>query len=90
MGGSAVSISHVVGQSISLGVGGLLLHATGSMPQTAAVLALGPLAMIGVIALWFPETHGRELEDIADATLATRGRDFPVRYELPITPDLAE
>jgi MFS family permease len=90
MGGSAVSISHVVGQSISLGVGGFLLHATGSMPQTAAVLALGPLAMIVVVAVWFPETHGRELEDIANTTLSSGSREFPMRYELPITPDLAE
>jgi len=64
LGGSAVSISRVLGQAISLGLGGLLLHELGSLPETTAVLVLGPIAMIVVIAVWFPETHGLELEEI--------------------------
>jgi putative MFS transporter len=87
LGGSAVSISHVVGQSISLGLGGLLLHLTGSMPDTVAVLVLGPLAMIVVVAVWFPETHGRELEDIVDGLPAPGAWLGPV--DLPVAVDLA-
>jgi MFS family permease len=88
LGGSAVSISHVIGQSISLGLGGLLLHVTGSMPDTAAVLVLGPLAMIFVVAIWFPETHGKELEDIGRAALIPPAVAVPV--DLPITTDLVD
>jgi putative MFS transporter len=88
LGGSAVSISHVIGQSISLGLGGLLLHVTGSMPRTAAVLVLGPLAMIFVVAIWFPETHGKELEDIGRAGLIAPAGAGPV--DLPIRTDLVD
>ncbi len=63
-GGSAASIASVAGQALSLGLGGLLLHLFGSLPDAVAVLVLGPVAMIAVIAVFFPETHGRELEDI--------------------------
>jgi hypothetical protein len=82
-----VSISHVVGQSISLGLGGLLLHLTGSMRDTVAVLVLGPLAMIFVVAVWFPETHGRELEDIVDGLPAASAWLSPV--DRPVAADLA-
>jgi MFS family permease len=88
LGGSAVSISHVVGQSISLGLGGLLLHLTGSMPDTVAVLALGPLAMIMVVAVWFPETHGRELEDITDSRPSEPAPEPYVGHDLGTGPDI--
>lgn len=64
LGGSTVSIAIVVGETISLGLGGLLQRALGSLSQTVAILVLGPVAMIFVIARWFPETRGRELEEI--------------------------
>jgi putative MFS transporter len=65
LGGSTVSIASVGGQALSLGIGGLLLHVLGSLPDTVAVLVLGPVAMIVVVAVFFPETHRRELEDIS-------------------------
>jgi MFS family permease len=64
LGGSAVATTRVLGQAVSLAVGGALLHLFGNLPDTVAVLMLGPVAMIAIVALWFPETHGRELEDI--------------------------
>lgn len=64
LGGSAVSAAAVGGQVLSLELGGLLLRWTGSMPDTAAVLVLGPVTMVIVVAFFFPETHGRELEEI--------------------------
>jgi MFS family permease len=63
-GGSTVSIASVGGQALSLGLGALLLHLFGNLPDAVAVLVLGPVAMIVVIAVFFPETRGRELEDI--------------------------
>jgi putative MFS transporter len=64
LGGSAVALTRVLGQALSLAVGGALLDLFGSLPDTVAVLMLGPIAMIVIIAIWFPETHGRELEEI--------------------------
>ncbi len=63
-GASTVSIAVVVGEVASLLLGGLLQHLLGSLPQVVAILVLGPVLMIFVIAIWFPETHGQELEDI--------------------------
>jgi MFS family permease len=64
LGGSTVALARVGGQALSLGLGGLLLHLFGNLPDTVAVLVLGPVAMIVIVAVFFPETHGRELEEI--------------------------
>ena len=64
LGGSSVAVARVLGQALSLGLGGFLLHVFGNFPDTVAVLVLGPVAMIAIVAIWFPETHGRELEEI--------------------------
>ncbi|HLY84129.1 MAG TPA: MFS transporter [Acidimicrobiales bacterium] len=66
LGGSSVAVARVLGQALSLGLGGLLLHLFGNLPDTVGVLLLGPVAMVVIVAVWFPETHGRELEDISD------------------------
>ncbi len=63
-GGATVSVALVIGEVLSLGLGGLLLRVFGNLPDAVAVLILGPIAMIVVIARWFPETRGRELEAI--------------------------
>jgi MFS family permease len=73
LGGSAVAVARVLGEALSLAVGGALLHAFGNMPDTVAVLILGPVAMIAIVAVWFPETHGRELEDITGAMVGGVG-----------------
>ncbi|HEX3425174.1 MAG TPA: MFS transporter [Acidimicrobiales bacterium] len=63
-GGAAVSVALVLGEVLSLTLGGLLLHLFGNLPDVAAVLILGPIALIVVVAVWFPETKGQELEAI--------------------------
>ena len=68
LGGSSVALARVLGQALSLAVGGFLLHQFGNLPDTVAVLMLGPVAMIVIVAIWFPETHGRELEEITGET----------------------
>jgi hypothetical protein len=45
--------------------GGLLIKLTGKLSTTSVILALGPLAALLIIWFAFPETKGRELEDIS-------------------------
>jgi MFS family permease len=69
---SWANVASVVGRSVSLGLGALLLLQV-SPSATATILGIGPLAAILIIALRFPDTHGRELEDITgeDAAIVT-------------------
>ncbi|HEY8523882.1 MAG TPA: MFS transporter [Acidimicrobiales bacterium] len=65
--GSASSWSNaaaVLGRTASLGLAAVLLAASGeNQSTTASVLALGPFLAVLIIAAFFPDTHGRELED---------------------------
>ena len=63
--GAWARLARVGGQAASLGLGAVLLHLTGSLSPTVTILGLGPLIAVGMFALWFPDTHGRELEEIA-------------------------
>lgn len=64
--GSWTNGSRAIGQVLSLGLGGLVLGLTHqSFPVTVTVLAAGPLLAVVLFALYFPDTHGRELEDIS-------------------------
>jgi putative MFS transporter len=63
-GGAVVAVAAVLGEVTSLGLGALLLHWFGNLPDVVAVLIVGPIALIVVVARWFPETKGRELEEI--------------------------
>jgi MFS family permease len=62
------NLASVAGRSVSLGLGALLLLRVSSS-MTATLLGIGPLAAIVLIALTFPDTHGRELEDITGEPL---------------------
>jgi putative MFS transporter len=66
LGSSWAGASKVLGQFLSFLLAGELIAVTGSVPGAAAALAVGPLLAAGVIALWLPETGGRELEEIAE------------------------
>ncbi|MEY2472860.1 MAG: transporter, putative metabolite:H+ symporter [Actinomycetota bacterium] len=65
--GSWVELARVAGDSASLGLGAVLLTVTGTFPRTVTLLALGPAAAIVIVATLFPDTHGRELEEITPA-----------------------
>jgi putative MFS transporter len=73
---SWANIAGVIGRSVSLGAGALLLLRV-SPSATATILGIGPLAAIVIIALMFPDTHGRELEDIAGEDLAIAASGMP-------------
>ncbi len=62
---SWATCARVAGQSGSFALGGLLLAATDSFPTTVSLLAIGPLIAVVIFAMVFPDTHGRELEDIS-------------------------
>jgi len=57
-----------VGQSTSFLVAGALIGGAGNLPRAVLILSGGPLVAALLIAVLFPETGGRELEDIAPAT----------------------
>jgi hypothetical protein len=42
-----------------------LLTGTGSLGRTVLILCAGPLVAAILIAVWFPETGGRELEEVS-------------------------
>ncbi|MEY2567047.1 MAG: hypothetical protein QOE35_1576 [Actinomycetota bacterium] len=65
MASSWATAGRVGGDAASLALGGWLLALTGGLPPTVTILAVGPLAAVIIFALAFPDTHGRELEDIA-------------------------
>lgn len=63
--GSWARLARVGGQATSLGAGAVLLNLTGSLSPTITILGIGPLLAVAIFAIWFPDTHGRELEEIA-------------------------
>ena len=63
--GSWARMARVGGQAASLGLGAVLLNVTDSLPSTVTILGVGPVLAVVIFAVWFPDTHGRELEEIA-------------------------
>lgn len=64
LAGSWSSVARVAGQSVSFALGGLLITVTGELSTASVILGAGPACALLVVWLFFPETHGRELEDI--------------------------
>lgn len=54
-----------LGQSIGFIVAGILIGSAGHLSRAVLILSAGPLVAAALIALYFPETGGRELENIA-------------------------
>ncbi len=69
LAGSWAGVARVAGQSVSFALGGLLIRATGELSTTSVILGCGPMAALLVIWIFFPETKGRELEDITGEAL---------------------
>jgi putative MFS transporter len=64
----------LAGGAASLALGAVLLSLTGSLPPTVTLLSIGPLVAIAIVALVFPDTHGRELEELNAGAGAQRRR----------------
>lgn len=72
-GNSFANGARYASQAVSFLVAGALIGA-GSLPTAVLVLSAGPLLAAVLVAAFFPETGGRELEDIAPArTVAPLG-----------------
>lgn len=62
--GSWATVFRVAGQSSSFALASVLLAVT-TQSVTVTALVLGPAAAVAIYAIAFPDTHGRELEDIS-------------------------
>jgi putative MFS transporter len=66
------SSAGIIGRTASLGLAAIVLAVTNDHQSwTATILGVGPLLAVVMIAVMFPDTHGRELED-------TSGEDLPI------------
>ncbi len=62
--GSWSRVAAVGGQAASFGIGGALIAVFGGLPGAASAMMLGPAGAVVLIAVFFPDTHGRELEEL--------------------------
>lgn len=62
-------VAQVGGQAASFGLGGLFISLTGGLSGATTLLMLGPIAAVVIFAVFFPDTHGRELEDTSNEGL---------------------
>lgn len=58
-----------LGQALSFVFAGALISGTGSLGRTVLILCAGPLVAAVLIVAWFPETGGRELEELSPEVL---------------------
>lgn len=65
LGGAGHTVFRVIGQFVSFVLGSALITVTGSLQRAVGILVVGPLLVIVITLVWFPETRGRELEDIS-------------------------
>lgn len=73
--GAWTTMARSVGQVASFVLAIPLLALTDSLSTTTLVLLIGPVVMIVLIVAFFPDTHGRELEDTSgeDMSITTVG-----------------
>ncbi|MHB8328026.1 MAG: MFS transporter [Acidimicrobiales bacterium] len=69
-GNSFATSAKYVGQSASFLVAGAFIGGAGNLPRAVLILSAGPLLAAALIAARFPETGGRELEDISAVVTA--------------------
>ncbi|MCH7789586.1 MAG: MFS transporter [Acidobacteria bacterium] len=61
---AAITVAGVCGAVIGLVIAGRLSDRWGDLGEAIAVLAVGPVLVIAIVIVLFPETADRELEDI--------------------------
>lgn len=63
-GNSIANGARYTGQSLSFLVAGALMGGSASLPKAVLILSAGPLIAAALVAAFFPETGGRELEEL--------------------------
>lgn len=76
-GNAFASGARYVGQSASFLVAGVLIGVGSHLARAVLILCAGPLVAAALVASFFPETGGRELEDITVATPIPMGELAP-------------
>ena len=66
---AAAAIAKLLGQSASFAIAAALLIVTNRPDVTIGVLVIGPIIGAFLIAMFFPETSNRELEDVVPVTV---------------------
>lgn len=90
LAGAWSNVARVAGQSASFAAGALLLTMTDQLSVTSVILGTGPFIALLVIWVAFPETKGRELEEITgEAILPVFGPPPPLGSE-PLSLELAD
>ena len=64
--GAWAGLARAAGDSTSLAIGAAILAGRGGLPVTATFLATGPVLAVVLIAVAFPDTHRRELEELTN------------------------
>ncbi|MEX2659643.1 MAG: MFS transporter [Acidimicrobiales bacterium] len=73
-----IGVCGVIGASVGLLMAGMLSDRFGGLGPALAVLAVGPLILVALVLIAYPETAHRELEDINPED------DLPVTPSLPL------
>lgn len=74
------------GGIVGLVATGALTSALGSIGPALSVMAVGPLIMVALIVVAFPETAGRGLEELNDEPPPAPGERAPARPPAPLHP----
>jgi MFS family permease len=72
-----IAIAFAAGGVTGLAATGLLSQAIGTIGPALAVMAAGPVALVVLIVARYPETAGRELEDLNPTDAASGSGDDP-------------
>jgi putative MFS transporter len=80
---SAAGIAGATGQSSSFLLAAVLIGVTGSLARSTALLAAGPLIALVIVAIRFPETASKELEETS-ADFDSAAPPGPVTAATPV------
>ena len=92
-GNSFATGARYLGQAGSFVVAGALMGGAGNLPRAVLILSAGPVAAALLVAVFIPETGGRELEDITPSERAPGASTFAEQQvaaeQVPVVADRA-
>ncbi len=90
LAGSWSNVARVAGQSASFAFGALLLTVTDQLSVTSIILGIGPFLALLIIWRVFPETKGRELEEITGEVVLPVFGPPPALGSEPLSLEMAD